>query len=91
MAEMTLSEAQAQLSMVNIAIENLIQHKTINELKLGSSDFSRWYKYGEVSLDGLRAYRRELLDLINTIGPQVKPVFRSNACIPLIVTKGAVQ
>jgi hypothetical protein len=88
MASMTLAEAQTQLTQVNIAIDDLLQGKTIVEIKYGNSDFSRWFKYGEISLDNLRSYRRELLDLIDSLSPDPTPVFRTNACIPIVVLKG---
>jgi len=88
MGEMTIQEVQVQLTQVNIAIQDLIMGKSISELKLGSGEFSRWYKFGDVTLDSLRAYRRELLNLLNTLTPDVKPIFRTNSCIPLVVNKG---
>lgn len=89
MASMTLAEAQAQLTQVNIAIETLLQGKRIGELKIGTNEFSRTYKYGEVTLEGLRALRSELMAMVNTLMPTITTTFRQNACIPLIVTKEA--
>ena len=88
MSDMTLAEAQSQLTTVNIAIDDLIQGKTITEIKYGNSDFSRWFKYGEVNLENLRAYRRDLLSLIDSLSSNPTPVFRTNACIPIVVIKG---
>jgi len=88
MAEMTLAEAELQLTQVNIAIQSLISGTRINELKLGSAEFSRWYKYGDVTLEALTAYRSELQAIIAALVPVPQAIFRTNACIPLVVRKG---
>jgi hypothetical protein len=88
MAEMTIGEAQAQLTQVNIAIQDIIMGKAINEIKFGSGEFSRWYKFQDVTLEQLQAYRRELMNIINSLTPDVRPIFRVNSCIPLVVRKG---
>lgn len=85
MANITLAEAEAELLIVNKAIQDLIENKRINEHKLATGEFSRWYKFDTVSLDTLMAYRRELRSLITALQPEVAPTFRSNACIPLVV------
>lgn len=85
MAEITLAEAQAELTIVNIAIQDLIEGKRLNEHKFATGEFSRWYKFSDVTLDSLTAYRRELRSLIASLEPEIMPVFRSNSCIPLVV------
>lgn len=85
MANITLQEAQDELTLVNIAIQDLISGKRINEHKLATGEFSRWYKFSDVSLDSLMAYRSELRNLITALQPEVAPTFRANACIPLVV------
>ena len=83
----TLAEAEAELTLVNIAIQDLMSNKRVNEHKLATGEFSRWYKFSEVTLDSLMAYRSELRNLIASLQPAVYPTFRSNACIPLVVTR----
>lgn len=83
----TLAEAEAELTLVNIAIQDLMSGKRINEHKLATSEFSRWYKFSDVTLDSLLSYRTELRNLITSLQPAVLPTFRSNACIPLVVTR----
>lgn len=83
----TLAEAQAELTLVNIAIQDVMSGKRINEHKLATGEFSRWYKFTEVSLDSLLAYRRDLRALIESLQPPVAPTFRANACIPLVVNR----
>lgn len=83
----TLAEAEAELTLINIAIQDILAGKRINEHKLATGEFSRWYKFSDVSLDSLMAYRTELRNLIMSLQPAVLPTFRSNACIPLVVTR----
>jgi hypothetical protein len=82
----TLEQAQADLASVNIAIEKLISGRTLLEIKISSAEMSRWSSFGQVSLEGLKAYRRELLDYINSISPAA-PVFRSTGCMQVRVEK----
>ncbi len=85
MASVTLQEAQNELTLVNIAIQDLISGKRINEHKLATSELSRWYKFNEVTLENLMTYRSELRNLITALQPEITPTFRANACIPLVV------
>jgi hypothetical protein len=87
MGIMTLAEVQTELSLVNIAIQDVIAGNRINEHKLATGEFARWYKFTDTSLESLNAYRRELLNLLSTLEPAALPVFRANANIPLIVRK----
>ena len=88
MAELTLAEAQAELALVNIAIQDVIAGKRVTELKLGNAEFANWYKFTDTPLEDLRAYRQTLLDRIASLSPDAIPVFKANACIPLVVRKG---
>jgi hypothetical protein len=90
MAEMTLTEAQLQLSQVNIAIENLLSGKRVSRLTLGSGEFAITKSFNEITLESLREYRIELRNYITQIEPVALPIFRTNACIPIIVLKGVI-
>jgi hypothetical protein len=81
-----LEEAKTQLITVNAAIQNLIEGKRISELKVGSGGFQRLLRYQEITIDSLREIQKELLVLIDSYEP-TKPKFRTNAHIPMIVTK----
>jgi hypothetical protein len=87
MSDITIGEAQLQLSTINAAIQDMISGKRITELRIGSGDFQRLYKYQEINIDTLQALRSELRNIINTLTPNVRPVFRSNATIPLVIHK----
>lgn len=84
---MTLSEIETALSSVNTAIAQLIAGKRLLELRVGSGNFARNFRYGEVTLDALKEYRDELMQLRNSVLPSSTTQFRSNATIPLIVKK----
>ena len=90
MQDLTLAQAQLQLSQVNVAIENLLLGKRINKLTLGSGEFAVTKGFNEVTLESLREYRAELRNYIMQLEPEVLPVFRANACIPIIVLKGVI-
>ncbi len=84
---MTIEEAQTQLNTVNAAIQQLIEGKAILELRVGSGNFQRLYKYSDITMDSLLALRASLLQQINDLQPNLAPVFRNNANIPLVVRK----
>jgi len=81
-----IEEARAQLLTVNVAISDLVAGKRIVELRVGSGNFQRLYRFGDVNLETLKALQSELLQVISTYDNS-KPVFRTNATIPLIVGK----
>jgi hypothetical protein len=83
---MDLTTLQNHLALVNIAIEKLIQGKQLVELKVGSSSFSRQYKYTPSDMKVLTEYRKDLLEQIHALSTTA-PTFRSNAVISNFVTK----
>ncbi len=83
---MTLEEAQLALTQVNDAISLLIAGKQINQLRIGSGAFVRHYAYGAITLDELKSYRAELLQIIDSYNLS-DPTFRTNSSIPLTVRK----
>ena len=87
MSLITLAEAQIQLSTVNAAIQDIISGKRVTELRVGSGEFQRMYRYEEVTLEALIDLRSELRNTINTLTPDVRPIFRTNATIPLVIHK----
>lgn len=86
MATMTLAEAQAQLTTVNAAIDQLLSGNRLTQLRVGSGTFQRLYTYQEISLESLTALRNELNSVIDALSPAI-PIFRNNATIPLKVSK----
>lgn len=83
---MTEAEIRQSLSTVNIAIAQLIEGQKILELRVGSGNFVRLFRYGEVTLDALREYRNELLGMLASITSNT-PTYRPHTTIPLIVKK----
>jgi len=81
-----LIEAQAQLVTVNAALQDIISGKRIAELRIGSGDFQRTLRYQEVTFDELKTLQQELMITIDSYA-SAKPVFRTNAHIPMRVGK----
>jgi hypothetical protein len=88
MANMTITEAEAQLLTVNAAIQQLIDGKRLTQLEIGSGSFKRVYKNQEINLSDLLTLRNELRNIISALQPTVQPIFRTNCSIPLLVDKG---
>lgn len=81
-----LDEARKQLTTLNAAISDLIAGKRLTSLRIGSGNFQREYKYQEITLETLEAMRQDVLQIIYSY-EGTKPVFRTNASIPLLVGK----
>ena len=86
---LSLADAQAELSTVLSAIQDIYMGKRRTHLKVGSGAFSREYNYSdpEKLLEILIAERDRLRNYIASFNSEVKPVFRSHSNIPLIVGK----
>ncbi len=85
------AELRLQLSQINSAIGVLMRGGRLTELHVGSADFNRTWKYSDISIDSLKAYRKDLMDALTALCPQeCLPLFRKNATIPLILTRRAI-
>jgi hypothetical protein len=85
------TELRNQLAQIDAAIGVLMTGGRLTELRVGSNEYSRYWKYSEISIDALRAYRKDLADALAALCPEAcAPLFRKNATIPLIVTKRVV-
>ena len=85
----TLIDARASLAQVNSAIEDIILGKRKTMIKIGSSSFARTYMYSDkTTLDELRAYRNDLLEIISAYDISIVPVFKNHLTIPLQIIKG---
>jgi hypothetical protein len=85
---MTLDEANLQLSQVNSAISELLSGNRRVQYSVGSGGFTRVYRVSETTLDELRTYRKELLDIIASYSPNVSVEgFSKNMTVPLVVSK----
>lgn len=84
---MTLEEARLQYGQVNTAIEQLLLGERLKILRVGSGSFARLYQYEDISLESLRAYRAELIDIINSLDTTTGLTFGKSLTIPLVVTK----
>lgn len=86
----TAAQIAADLATINAAIQALLSGKRLVELRVGSAEFARLYRYGEVSLDDLYKERARLEDLLKALCPD-PPIFRHYASIPLVVTQRPVR
>jgi hypothetical protein len=85
---MTAAEIKVALDTVNTAIAQLLSGKRVLELRVGSGNFFRQFRYGEVTLDALKEYRTELMQMLQTIdAANATPSFRTYATVPLVVKK----
>jgi hypothetical protein len=83
----TILEVQAELNTVNSAIQQLIAGTRLTELRVGSGDFARLYRYQELSLDNLQAIRDELLQELAALNQEDGLKFRKMSNVLLKVTK----
>lgn len=83
----TLTEVQADLAVVNAALQDLIAGKRLTQLRLGSGDFTRLFQYQEITYDVLKAEQAELTQELASIQTQPQMQFRTMTNIPLNVTK----
>lgn len=83
----TILEVQAELNTVNSAIQQLIAGTRLTELRVGSGDFARLYRYQEISLDNLQAIRDELLQELANLNQEDGLQFRKMSSVLLKVTK----
>ena len=83
------AEIRRQLDEIDAAIGVLASGKRLTEITVGSREFSRTWRYSEVNLAALRAYRADLAALLASLCG-CPPTFRANATIPLIVPKWGV-
>lgn len=83
---MTESEIQTAISTVNTAIAQLLSGKRVLELRVGTGNFFRQFRYGEVTLEALKEYRAELVQM-SLAYTLAAPTYRTHGSIPLIVKK----
>lgn len=81
-----LDELKTQLSTVQSAISELLAGTKRTVLVVGSGNFQRRYEFGEVTLEALVELRDNLLQQICAL-EGTTPTFRTNATIPLVVSK----
>lgn len=90
MAQITLAEAELQLSQINIFIEEYLAGKRKKEIVTGSHEFQRTWKWSEVKLSDLLAERSRLSAIVDALSPvPATPLFRANTSFPLIISRGS--
>lgn len=83
----TIAIVQAELTTVSAAIQNLIAGDRLTELRVGSGDFARLYRFQEITLDNLQAIRDELLQELAILNQEDGLQFRKMSNVLLKVTK----
>lgn len=80
---------QADLDTINAALNALYSGKRITELRVGSADFVRSYRYQEITVESMLAHKTLLeVELLATTGNT--PTFRQFSSYPIIVNKQGV-
>lgn len=94
MTELTLAEAEEQLSAVNAAISEYVAGKRRKSLKIGTNEFMRAHDFLYLTYEQLLAERRRLQQIISDLTVVSSSTnsnrFKQNNHVPLIVTKAPV-
>jgi len=89
---MTLSEAQADLAIINAAISEYLSGTRRRTLKVGGIEFNRAIAYTDIKYSDLTAERTRLEGIISALSPvTVTPKFRQNTTFPLLVTGNPIR
>lgn len=83
----TAVEIQFDLDTINSAIQDLLTGKRISELRLGSGDFARLYRFQDITYDTLQEERSNLLNELAQTTNTTEIVFRKQSHVQLRVTK----
>lgn len=83
----TITEVQADLAVVNAALQDLIAGKRLTQLRLGSGDFTRLFQYQEITYEVLKAEQAELTQELASLETQPQMQFRTMSHVQLNVTK----
>jgi len=88
MITIPLDEAKRQLTTVQVAISDLISGKSVTQLRIGSGNFQREYKYWkpDTLLNTLLDLRNDLNLIIASYSTET-PTFRKHSSVPLISRK----
>lgn len=80
------AELQAELVTLNAAIQTMVAGDRLTELRVGSGEFARVYRFSEITLEGLKALRDEAQAELDAVS-DVTPNFVSGRAVPLLVGK----
>lgn len=85
----TALQIQAELDIVNGALQSLYSGTRITELRIDTHILRRMHKFSEVTIEALLEQKhlleQELLELSNTT-----PTFRQFSSLPLVVNKQGI-
>ena len=83
----TITEVQADLDIVNAAIQDLIAGKRLTQLRIGSGEFTRLYQYQDINYEVLKAEQADLIQELAALQAQPQMQFRTMSHIQLDVNK----
>lgn len=84
----TATEIQADLDIINAALQELVSGNRLTRLQLGSGEFSRVYEFQDLTYDNLKQEKTELQAELDTLTATNNTMsFRKTGSLPLVVTK----
>ena len=86
----TALEIQEDIDTINAALQSMYAGTRLTELRVGSGNFIRLYKYQEISVDKLLELKGLLEAELQSVTPTTTPIFRTFGSIPMIVTKQGI-
>ena len=82
----TSIEIQTDITNVNAAITALLTGNKLLELRIGSGDFARTYRWQELSLESLYSMRTSLYEELATVTTEA-PTFSVGKTVPMFVRR----
>jgi hypothetical protein len=82
----TITEIQTDITNVNAAITALLTGNKLLELRVGSGDFARTYRWQELSLESLYSMRTSLYEELTTV-EVTTPIFSVGKTVPMFTRR----
>jgi hypothetical protein len=82
----TSVEIQTDITNVNAAITALLTGNKLLELRVGSGDFARTYRWQEITMESLYAMRNSLYQELATVSEET-PTFQVGKTVPMFVRR----
>lgn len=80
-------EVETDLSTVRAALQEIIKGERITFFQVGSGEFTRVYKFSDITYENLKGIEAELLQELASLETNPTMTFRTMTNIPLVVTK----
>jgi hypothetical protein len=89
MTTRTALVVQAELDIINGALQSIYEGKQLSELRIDTNILRRYYKYTPISETSLLAQKTKLEQELLILAGET-PTFRSFGNIPMVVTKQGI-